>query len=125
MEVTAHLRNVRLGARKGRAVADLVRSRSCSDALSILEASPRGAARPIAKLIRSALANAEEKNARQQARNPQHRTEFIGQIEQSDGNDRCQYGRACRRQNTGRKTKRCEFRQHAGENSAAPDAECP
>jgi large subunit ribosomal protein L22 len=56
-----------MGARKARLVADLVRGRPCEEALAILEATPRRAARPIAKLIRSALANAEERNARRQA----------------------------------------------------------
>jgi large subunit ribosomal protein L22 len=67
MEVRAQLRHVRMGARKARLVADLVRGRRCSEALALLQTSPRRAARPIAKLIRSALANAEEKNARRQA----------------------------------------------------------
>lgn len=67
MEVTAKLRNVPMGARKARAVADLIRRRSCADALSILQASPKAAARPLEKLLRSALANAEERNARQEA----------------------------------------------------------
>ncbi len=67
MEVKARLGNLRMGARKARLVADLVRGCRCEEALAILEASPRSAARPIAKLIRSALANAQEKNARRQA----------------------------------------------------------
>jgi large subunit ribosomal protein L22 len=67
MEVRARLSNVRMGARKARLVADLVRGRPCHEALAILAASPRRAAAPIAKLIRSALANAEERNARRQA----------------------------------------------------------
>jgi large subunit ribosomal protein L22 len=67
MEVTARLRNVRMGARRGRLVADLVRRRPCDDALNVLRACPKRAARPIEKLIRSALANAEEMNARSQA----------------------------------------------------------
>lgn len=56
-----------MGTRKGRAVAALVRRRPVEQALAILRGCPRGAARPIEKLIRSALANAQEKNARQQA----------------------------------------------------------
>ncbi len=67
MEVSARLKNVKMGTRKGRQVAELVRHKPCGEALSILQGCPRSAARPIAKLIRSALANAEEKNARQQA----------------------------------------------------------
>jgi large subunit ribosomal protein L22 len=67
MGVSARLRHVRMASTKGRLVAGLVRSRPCSEALNILDACPKAAARPIAKLIRSALANAEEKNARAHA----------------------------------------------------------
>ncbi len=48
-------------------VADLVGGRSCAEALSILRHCDRAAALPIEKLVRSALANAEEQNARKQA----------------------------------------------------------
>lgn len=67
MDVRATLQNIRMGPRKGRRVADLVRSRSCSEAINILQGCPSAAARPIEKLIRSALANAQEHNARHQA----------------------------------------------------------
>jgi large subunit ribosomal protein L22 len=40
-----------------RLVADLVRGRVVNDALNILQFSPRAAARPVEKAIRSALAN--------------------------------------------------------------------
>jgi len=67
MEVSAKLRNLNMGCRKGRYVADLVRTQPVADALAILQGCPRAAAKPIEKLIRSALANAVEKNARQSA----------------------------------------------------------
>ncbi len=67
MDVRAKLQNIHMGPRKGRRVADLVRSRSCAEAINILQACPVRAARPIEKLIRSALANAQEHNARHQA----------------------------------------------------------
>ena len=67
MEVRAKLQDVKMGTRKCRQVADLVRDKSASDALAVLQGCPRAAARPIEKLLRSALANAQEKNARQQA----------------------------------------------------------
>jgi large subunit ribosomal protein L22 len=67
MAVRARLRNVRMSPRKGRLVADLVRRRPCEEALSILQHCPKGPARPLEKLIRSALANAQERNARHQA----------------------------------------------------------
>jgi large subunit ribosomal protein L22 len=67
MEVRASLKGAKLGTHKGRLVANLVRDKSCAEALTILQGCPQKAARPIEKLLRSALANAEEKNARQQA----------------------------------------------------------
>ena len=67
MEVVAKLKGTQMGTRKGRQVADLVRDKSAAEALTILQGCERAAARPLEKLLRSALANAEEKNARQQA----------------------------------------------------------
>ncbi len=67
MDIRARLQNIRMGPRKGRLVADLVRRKPCAEAINILQACPRGAARPIEKLVRSALANAQEQNARHQA----------------------------------------------------------
>lgn len=67
MEVTAKLRNLKMGCRKGRYVADMIRTRPVPEALTILQGCSRAAARPIEKLLRSALANAQEKNARQSA----------------------------------------------------------
>ena len=64
MEVTARLKDAKIGTRKGRLVAELVARKPCAEALAILQGCPQKAARPIEKLIRSALANAEEKNAR-------------------------------------------------------------
>jgi len=67
MEVTATLRNVKFASRKGRLVADLVRTRSCGDALNILRECPKSAARPIKKLLESALANAQVLNDQKSA----------------------------------------------------------
>ena len=67
MEVSAQLRNVKMGTHKSRLVADLVRGKPAAEALTILQGVHKRPARPIAKLIRSALANAEERNSRQQA----------------------------------------------------------
>lgn len=58
MSVTATARGVRMSPRKVSAVADLVRGRSVSDALTILEHAPRRAALPVRKVIESARANA-------------------------------------------------------------------
>jgi ribosomal protein L22 len=57
--VKARARYVRVAPRKARLVADQVRGLPIEDARSLLQFSPRGAARDIAKLIDSAAANAE------------------------------------------------------------------
>ncbi len=67
MEVTASLGNARISASKARLVADQIRGRGVEDALALLSVSPKKAARPLAKLVRSALANAEQKNERDKA----------------------------------------------------------
>ena len=67
MEVRAKLRNHRIGAQKARLVANEIRGKGVEDALAILDLSPKGFARPLDKLVRSALANAEEKNNRDKA----------------------------------------------------------
>ena len=66
-KVTARLGGYRMSAQKVRLVVDQIRGRQVEDALGILATSSKRAARPLAKLVRSALANAEEKNAREKA----------------------------------------------------------
>lgn len=56
-----------MSARKARLVADMVRGRQVEDALAYLDLSPKRFARPLAKLVRSAVANAEDKNNRDKA----------------------------------------------------------
>jgi large subunit ribosomal protein L22 len=51
------VRYLRMAPRKVRLTADLVRGRKVNDALQLLQFSPRAAARPVEKAIRSALAN--------------------------------------------------------------------
>jgi large subunit ribosomal protein L22 len=67
MQVQAKLRNYRVSAQKARLVADQVRGRGVEEALAILDLSAKQIATPIAKLVRSALANAEQKNERDKA----------------------------------------------------------
>jgi large subunit ribosomal protein L22 len=67
MEVRARLQNYRVSARKARLVADTIRGRQVEEALTLLDLSAKRFARPLAKLVRSALANAEEKNNREKA----------------------------------------------------------
>ena len=66
MTVSAHLRNYRVSPRKARLLADQIRGKHVEEALSILDLSPKRFARALAKLVRSAIANAEEKNSREQ-----------------------------------------------------------
>ena len=59
MSVLALAKAVRISPRKVSVVASLVRVRSVNDALVILEHAPRNAAIPVAKVIKSARANAD------------------------------------------------------------------
>ncbi len=67
MELKAKLRNYRVSARKARLLADEIRGRGVEDALTILDLSNKRFAKPLAKLLRSALASAEERNERDRA----------------------------------------------------------
>ena len=58
MAVKAESKGVRMSPRKVGAIAHLVRGRSVDDALVILEHTPRRAALPVIKTIKSAAANA-------------------------------------------------------------------
>jgi large subunit ribosomal protein L22 len=58
---TAHLKHLRMSSRKVRLVVDLIRGRAVEEALNILTFSPKAAARPLGKLLKSAVANADQK----------------------------------------------------------------
>ena len=62
MSVKAEGKNVRITPRKVAAVASLVRGRTVADAIVILEHTPRRAALPVLKTIKSAQANAAHKH---------------------------------------------------------------
>jgi large subunit ribosomal protein L22 len=59
MEARAKTKYVRIAPRKARLVADLIRGRNVGEALSVLDFTPKKAARILAKTLRSAVANAE------------------------------------------------------------------
>jgi large subunit ribosomal protein L22 len=61
---SATLRYLRLAPRKVRLVADHVRGMPVGGALALLKYTPNAAAKPLAKLLRSAVANAEAKGGR-------------------------------------------------------------
>lgn len=59
-DIRAHARYIQISAQKARLVVDLVRGKSALDAMNILKFTTNRAARPVAKVIASAMANAEE-----------------------------------------------------------------
>ncbi len=58
-EVTANLRFLRIGPRKVRLVADAIRGRKATFAIDVLEMMNKRAAKPMIKLLKSAIANAK------------------------------------------------------------------
>jgi large subunit ribosomal protein L22 len=61
MEVRAKLKYVRVGPRKARLVADLIRGKRSEEAIHILSFTKKAAARILNKLLKSAIANATQK----------------------------------------------------------------
>ncbi|MCB2210283.1 50S ribosomal protein L22 [bacterium] len=59
-DIRAKLSNLDTSAQKARLVVDLVRGKPALEALTILQFTPNKAAEPVQKLIKSAIANAEE-----------------------------------------------------------------
>ncbi len=64
MAYEAKHRYARISPRKVRAFADLIRGKSADDALNILRYQPNRGARMLEKVLKSALANAEDRRAR-------------------------------------------------------------
>ena len=63
MESKAILKYARITPRKARRVVDLIRNKNAGDALLFLRFMPYRGARFIEKLVKSAMANAEQKKA--------------------------------------------------------------
>lgn len=59
-DIRAQLRFLSFSAQKVRLVVDLVRGKDANTALEMLRFVPNGAAQPVLKLLKSAVANAEE-----------------------------------------------------------------
>ena len=59
MEARAELKQVRISPRKVRIVLDLIRNKPVETAMAILKNTPKSACEPLAKLLKSAVANAE------------------------------------------------------------------
>jgi large subunit ribosomal protein L22 len=62
MEATAKVTYVRIAPRKVQIVLDLIRNKPCDQAMAILKHTPKAACEPLAKLLKSAMANAEGKD---------------------------------------------------------------
>lgn len=62
MEATAKATYVRIAPRKVQIVLDLIRNKPCDEAMAILKYTPKAACEPLYKLLKSAMANAENKN---------------------------------------------------------------
>ena len=60
-EAKAILRYVRVAPRKARLVVDLIRGKQVGVALSALKFIPRGASKVVEKVLKSAIANAQQK----------------------------------------------------------------
>jgi len=67
MSSSATLKNYKVSPRKARLLADQIRGKGVEEALTLLDLSSKRFARTLAKLVRSALANAEQKNERDHA----------------------------------------------------------
>ena len=59
LEATATLRFARISARKVKIVADLIRGKKADEALAIVKFTPKASSEIIEKLLKSAIANAE------------------------------------------------------------------
>ena len=62
MEAKAYLRDLRISPRKVSIVLDLIRNKDVATAAGILANTPKAASLPVAKLLKSAIANAENNN---------------------------------------------------------------
>ena len=60
MEYQATVKYIRISTRKVRLVADAIRGLSADRAITILAMTPKDAAKPLLKLIKSAIANAKK-----------------------------------------------------------------
>ncbi|MFN7939958.1 MAG: 50S ribosomal protein L22 [Thermoanaerobaculia bacterium] len=62
MESKAHLRHLQASPQKVRLVVDLIRGKDVEEAATILRGARKAAAKPIEKLLKSAIANAENRD---------------------------------------------------------------
>ena len=62
MEAFAHVKYVRMSPRKVKLVCDMIRGKDVKTAAAYLSQTPKAACEPMAKLLKSAVANAENNN---------------------------------------------------------------
>ena len=62
LEAKATLKYARISARKVKIVADLIRGKNVDEALAIVKFTPKASSEVIEKLLKSAIANAENNN---------------------------------------------------------------
>ena len=62
MQATAHLKYLRISPRKVGVVLDLIRNKPAKYAVAILQNTNKAASEPVCKLLKSAMANAENNN---------------------------------------------------------------
>ena len=62
MEATAKATYVRISPRKVQIVLDLIRKQPADKAMAILQYTPKAACEPVMKVLKSAMANAENNN---------------------------------------------------------------
>ncbi|MDI6801768.1 MAG: 50S ribosomal protein L22 [Thermodesulfovibrionales bacterium] len=79
MESKAILKYARITPRKAKRVIDLIRGKRASEALVALKYMPYRGASFVAKLLKSAIANAEQKNAHIDIDKLKVKTAFVGQ----------------------------------------------
>lgn len=63
MEARAYLRHARIAPRKVQIVLDLIRNKPTAEAIAILQHTPKAACEPLLKLVKSAMANAENNHS--------------------------------------------------------------
>jgi large subunit ribosomal protein L22 len=63
MEVKAEARYIRVSPQKARLVVDLIRGMRAEDAITVLQTTNKGIAPTVEKVLRSAIANAENRSA--------------------------------------------------------------
>lgn len=63
VEAKAYLRNARIAPQKVQIVLDLIRNKDVDEALAILDLTPKAASPILSKLLKSAIANAENNHS--------------------------------------------------------------